>query len=137
MSTTIGNLDLEAIRLGNIRNSHNQPPTEQRSKVPRHKPGEKFLKGPVPLSWLTTAARLRGKTLHLAIELWFQAGLTRSAQVKMSIKRLSQFGVSRYSAYRALNRLEAAGLVSIVRHRGRLSVVTLLESPAEKVNTDL
>jgi hypothetical protein len=127
------NIDLESIR---FHNSHSETISNQRPNVPRHKVGEKFLKGPIPLSWLTDAARLPGKALHLAVELWFQAGLTKSPKVKLSMKRLSQFGVTRYSAYRALNSLEAAGLVSVARHRGRLSRVTLLEGTTEKVQAD-
>ena len=36
-------------------------------KPPRHKPGEKFFKGPIPLNWLTQATTLPGKTIAVAI----------------------------------------------------------------------
>ena len=47
-------------------------------RLARPMKGEHFLKGPVPLRWLVSAARLPGKSLHAGIALWYVAGLTRS-----------------------------------------------------------
>jgi hypothetical protein len=55
-------------------------PTSQ--KPPRHKRGQKFLCGPVPLPWLRWAATLRGKAVAVGIALWFKAGVTKRAEVK-------------------------------------------------------
>jgi hypothetical protein len=96
-------------------------------KPPRHKPGEKFLKGPIPLKWLTRAAKQPGKTLHIAIALWFLAGLKRKRTVALSDAVPRVLGVDRYAKYRALNALEEAGLVSVERHVGRSPVVTILD----------
>jgi len=96
-------------------------------RPPRHKPGEKFLKGPIPLNWLAEAGQLRGKALHVAIVLWFQAGLKCLRTVKLSNAVMKRFGVDRYAAYRGLKALENAGLVSVERHAGRLPVVTILD----------
>ena len=38
--------------------------------LPRHRQGEKFLKGPIPWDWLTKAAQLPGHALHVALVLW-------------------------------------------------------------------
>ena len=96
-------------------------------KVPRHKAGQKFLKGPIPLNWLSTAARQPGKACHVALGLWFWVGVKKSCEVALSMSWLKAiFGVSRYSGYRGLAALEKVGLVSVVRHRGRKPVVTVL-----------
>jgi hypothetical protein len=101
---------------------------KKRRKSLRHKPGQKFLKGPIPLPWLSVAARAAGKTLHVALALWFYAGLRTTTQVNFPKGWLElEFGMDRHTAYRGLAALEKAGLVSVARHRGRASLVTLLE----------
>jgi hypothetical protein len=96
--------------------------------VPRHKVGQKFLKGPIPLNWLSMAARQPGKAFQVALGLWFWAGVKKSCEVAFSMSWLkTTFGVDRYSGYRGLAALEGVGLVAVVRHPGRKTVVTLLE----------
>ena len=95
-------------------------------KLPRHKAGDHFLKGPVPLVWLEAAARLPGKSLHAGVALWYAAGLTRSASVPLSNISGVRFGLDRNAKYRALSWLEAAGLIRVERKLGRAPVVTLV-----------
>lgn len=81
------------------------------------------------MKWLQLAASQPGKTLHVAIGLWFWAGVKKSRRVSLSMTwLLKTLGVGRYSGYRGLSALEKAGLVSVIRHPGRKPVVTLLES---------
>jgi hypothetical protein len=120
-------LNPEELRL----NSTRVPlPAGQKGRLPRHHSGEKFLKGPIPWKWLVIAARQPGKALHVAIELWHIAGLKRSGTLSLSMRRLSVFNMSRFSGYRGLTALEAAGLISVERHRGRKPIVTLLDGPS-------
>jgi hypothetical protein len=133
----VKNIDLESLRIsGHLEsisvNDRRKSVSAQRPKPPQPKAGTKFLKGPIPVDWLQSASRLPGKTTQVAIALWFQAGLTKCAIVRLSMKRLSEFGVKRHSAYRALEKLETGGLVSVERHQGRLSIVTLLDAPGEE-----
>ena len=93
-----------------------------------------FIKGPIPLGWITKAAGVEGKTLHVAIALWFLKGLKRSRKVALSQSTLRLFGVRRQASYRALCRLENAGLVSVVRHPGRNPIVTILLTDTEGSN---
>ena len=95
----------------------------------RHKPGERFLKGPIPWRWLSRAARAqkRGQALHVAIALSFLSGIKLKRTITLSSTPLRELGVSRYAAYRALRALEQARLVSVERHAGRQPVVTILE----------
>src|SRR5262249_17344986 len=99
-------------------------------EAPIRKQKGRFLKGPIPLDWLSVAGKLPGRALHVAIAIWFGAGLTRSRQVALSRTWLRHLGVNRYAAYRGLNALESAGLVSVVRHRGRKPMVTILDAQA-------
>src|SRR5215831_13441617 len=78
-------------------------PSQRPSKrPPRHQPGEPFLKGPVPWPWLTTAARLPGKALHVAVLLWREAGCRDSRAVAFCLSRVGELGVRQDSARRAL-----------------------------------
>jgi hypothetical protein len=57
--------DPETLRL--TENSPKFCPDPQLKKPPRHRSGEKFLKGPIPLLWLIQAGRLPGKALHVGL----------------------------------------------------------------------
>src|SRR5262249_2891320 len=101
-------------------------------KPPRHKSGDKFLKGPIPWNWITAAAKPKGKVLHVAMALWFLAGVKRSRKVKFSVSSLDDMGVDRFAAARALSVLEGLGLVSVVRKSGRKAIVTLQEAKTSR-----
>ena len=116
-------MDLQRLKLG--QQALTQKNTK-RAKVPRHKPGEKFLKGPVPLNWLAGAGRLPGKSLHVGVALWFLTGVHRTRTVALPNGILALLGVDRHAKYRALNYLEQAGLIEREHHDGRSPVVTLL-----------
>ena len=99
--------------------------TNYEDGLPRHRPGEKFLKGPIPRKWLEEAASLPGKALHVAIELWFWAGIRGPEGIRLSTASLAKLGVKRHAAYRAIGWLQGAGLISVVRHQGRKLVITI------------
>jgi hypothetical protein len=89
------------------------------------KPGG-FIKGPLPLDWMQRAARLPGKTLQVALALWYLAGLQKSQTVKLASKPLVAMGVSRDAKYDALRRLTTAGLVTLDQKPGKAPIVTLI-----------
>jgi hypothetical protein len=91
-----------------------------------------FLRGPVPLDWLGRAAQLPGRSLHVAIALWFMAGLKKTRIVQVSNITALQFGLDRNAKYRALEWLENADLISVERCAGRAPIVTILELLGEK-----
>lgn len=98
--------------------------------IPKVQQGDRFLKGPIPWSWLRIAGHLPGRALHVGIAVWHVCQMQRSATIPISQRLLSEIGVSRFSAYRALRRLESAGLLTVRRYRGRLAIVTLV-SPSD------
>ena len=100
-------------------------PAEKKQTYPKQT--EPFLRGPVPLWWLITAGRERGKALAVGVALWYQSGLSRQNPVKPTRRLWGKFGISRRSASIAIRALEAAGLVSVVRKPGCAPVVTIVK----------
>lgn len=94
---------------------------------PRHKKGEKFLKGPIPWDWLCLAAQQKGRSLHVAIALWFLAGMNKKRTVALTNTVLQGLGINRFTKSRALRTLERAQLITISSHKGRNPVVTITE----------
>ena len=108
-------------------------PIKPKAKLPHHKTGEKFLKGPIPMTWLCKAAQLPGKSLHVGNALWFLGGLNKSPTVKLNQAILAEFGVTRHCKYRALNWLTNAGLITVQEAYGKNPVVTILAVPEVEV----
>jgi hypothetical protein len=98
------------------------------TKPPRHRPGEWFLRGPIPWPWLEAAASLPGKALTLSLVLWREAGRRKNHTIKLCLGRVD-LGVKKAAARRALRRLERAELVTVHRKPGRGLEVTILEAP--------
>ena len=86
-----------------------------------------FLKGPIPWPWLSAAARLPGRALHVAVAIRLFVGMKKTSRIALSVSWLAELGLSRHAAYRGLIALESRGLVSVDRHRGRKPVVTVIE----------
>jgi hypothetical protein len=111
------------------------PPQPSR-RPPRHRTGERFLKGPIPWDWLQRAMALPGKALHVALLLWREAGCRKNRTVRICLRAGLPAGLSRWSARRGLKALEATGLVTIAQKPGRCLEVTLWEAPNEAQNGD-
>lgn len=101
-------------------------PTGREKQAPRHKPGEKFLKGPIPWPWIELAGSLPGKALSVGLAVWREAGCRNEGTVPLN---LSNQRIPRRTAQRGLQALESAGLVSIQHRDGRPPLVTLLSVP--------
>jgi hypothetical protein len=103
-------------------------PSDNNKTRPRPIRGE-FLKGPVPLTWLSAASKLPGKSpLAVGLALWFEAGRRRSLTVTLTSAVLARFGVDRKGKYRGLASLERAWLVEVVRVPRRNPQVTIIEA---------
>jgi hypothetical protein len=114
------------------------PLSQQTSpKPPRHAPGERFLKGPIPLDWLVKAMALPGEALSVALLIWHAAGWRkkRTFAFSASSKTLPPH-LSRKSVQRAIHALEGAGLISVIRKPGHALLVTLNTLPQEKEPAD-
>ena len=112
-----------------LRLPDNREPMPKLRRPPRHKPGAKFLLGPIPWRWLEVAGRQGGKVLAVAVGLWFEAGCAKSRTVAAAPSTFRGLGVGRAALRNGLRTLERVGLVSVDRHSGRCARVTLLEPP--------
>ena len=123
-------LDVDKLKLpgGGIEKALSRIPP----KLPRHRKGELFVMGPIPLAWIGLASALPGKALAVGVALWFQAGLVKRNEVKLSRKLLERFGVKRDAARRGLGLLEEKGLVSVQRHTGRCPLVQICDPSDEE-----
>lgn len=93
-----------------------------------------FLRGPISWNWLCAAARHRGRALDVGLAIMMEAGLSGSAArrghepIKLRSAFVRGLGVDRYAERRALLWLEAEGLITVDRHRGRRPRITLVEA---------
>jgi hypothetical protein len=87
---------------------------------------KQYIKGPLPLSWISKSARLNGRVLHVSLALWHIHNLTKSDSIKMQkgIKKI--FGISDDVYKRGLEILESAGLILVEKKLGQTPIVTLL-----------
>jgi DNA-binding transcriptional ArsR family regulator len=98
----------------------------RRRKFSRQPHRGEFLKGPIPMAALDTAARLPGKALAVYLAIQHRAALTGGDQVTLPAARLAAMGVSKDAKSRALTALEAADLITLDRASGRAARIRLL-----------
>ena len=87
-----------------------------------------FLKGPIPMPWLSKAADLPGKSLNVALAIHWLYGMARGKSVTITQLALANFRVSNDAYLDALPRLEAAGLIRVQRAAGRRAIITVLST---------
>ena len=114
-----------------LNNSNNRIP--ERNITPERvyqKKRDHFLKGPVPMPWLISAANIPGKALHIGIALWFWSGIKKTKTFILPKNAIRGLGVSRQTCYAQLKVMEKAGLLSIESRKGKKSKITLFpDSP--------
>jgi hypothetical protein len=79
-----------------------------------------------PSDWLERAAKLPGKSLHLAVLFQLFASAQGTHRVVVGNLACQRFGLNRNAKYRALGSLEKAGLVAVERKLGRSPIVIML-----------
>ena len=84
-----------------------------------------FLRGPIPLAWLGKAAALPGKTINVAIALWWCHGMARGKSFKLTQTALKALNVERDAASVGLRRLEESGLIVVERMPGQRPTISL------------
>ena len=90
-----------------------------------------FLRGPIPLEWLSAAASLPGKGLHVAIALWWLHGMAKDGPFKLTREALRTMNVERDAESAGLARLEKEKLIRVERKPGRRPTILIL-NPLEK-----
>ena len=118
-----------------FRNPGPWPPAARPAKaLPRHRPGEAFLKGPIPWAWLEAAAALPGRALAVGLVIWQEAGCRKNRTVTLTLARARRLGGSENAARRAVRHLAGAGLVAVEHLPGRGLRVTVLD-PGRGLNS--
>ena len=89
-----------------------------------------FLKGPICMDWLGSAARLPGKAINLALAVRWLVDMNGGKPAKLTAKALAQLNVSEDACSDGLRRLESAGLITVARQPGQRPIVGVLQ-PAQ------
>ena len=100
--------------------------------LPKHGPGERFIRGPIPMEWLKRVVGCGRRAEAVALLLWYVAGYQRRNPVKLTRQILSELSVTPRAAKKILQKLADRGLIRVEFHRGRSPVVTLV-SPSSCV----
>ena len=87
---------------------------------------DKFVAGPIDVSWVVQASRLGVKALLVGLALWHIKGLRKADTFIASNLMLQDWGVQPDAKRRALRKLEKAGLIRIERRGKRSPQVTLI-----------
>ena len=91
------------------------------------KRGAQFIKGPLPLGWVATAAKAgHPLALPVLLALKYKADTVRQPWVKPPAAVLRLLGVDKDARSRAIAALERAGLVEVRRRKGRPPLVRLV-----------
>jgi hypothetical protein len=85
----------------------------------------KFIRGPIPLPWITEAVKLSPCALRISMVIWYVRGLRKSETIILSNKMLKEFNLDRHTKYRGLKLLEGAGLIEVERRFKKNPMVTI------------
>ena len=87
---------------------------------------DRFIKGPIPLEWITRANALPGKAGAVGLALWFLVGVKCARTIRLTgeVERIA--GCNRKTVYQALAALEGAGLISVTRRSGARPTTTII-----------
>jgi hypothetical protein len=87
-----------------------------------------FIKGPIPLEWLTAVAMLPGKCLNVAMAIQWLMGMSRGKPVKLTTRALRSLNVSDDTTSDCLRRMEQAGLIDVTRQSGQRPVICVRDN---------
>src|SRR5262249_28366185 len=99
---------------------------------PRHRPGDPFIRGPIPYAWIASACRLPGAGLHVAMSYRFYRGRFRFKRrgLRWGLPDVARgLRISLRSARSGLHAAELAGLLSVSREPGHKLVVSVSDPP--------
>jgi hypothetical protein len=102
---------------------------ETRRRPSRHRPGDPFIKRPVPHAWIASDCRLPGAGLRVAITSRFLCCRFRSESRSGLDAIASGLLISTRSARRGFHAVELAGLLAVQREPGCKLAVSVLDLP--------
>jgi DNA-binding transcriptional ArsR family regulator len=78
------------------------------------------------MAWLEAAARLPGRSMHVAVVLMRLSTVGQTDRVVLSNRACERLGLDRNAKYRALLSLESAGLIKVHRKQGQSPIVNIV-----------
>jgi hypothetical protein len=100
-----------------------------RRRPPRHRPGDPFIKGPIPYVWIASACRLPSAGLRVAMTYRFLCCRFKRRNRWGPNKIASGLWLSDDSVRRGLYAAELAGLLAVEREPGCKLAVSVLDLP--------
>lgn len=88
---------------------------------------KKFLKGPIPLDWLTAAAQLPGKAINVGITLWWLDGMSKTGILKLTRQAQLALNISKDAERDGLRRLQKAGLIELTTRSGQRHSIRIVK----------
>jgi hypothetical protein len=110
-----------------------------RERPPRHRPGDPFIKGPIPYAWIASACRLPGSGLHVAMSYRFYRDRFRFKRrgLRWGLRDIARgLGISLRSVQYALHAAELAGLLAVERKPGCKPEVSVLNLPEPETGSE-
>ena len=90
-----------------------------------------FFYGDMPMEWMSTAIKLPGCGIKLALLIWHYWRL-RNSQVRVSMSKCRQIGMERRARNTALNNMADAGLIEVIGHDNKAPIVKVLKLEKQK-----
>jgi DNA-binding MarR family transcriptional regulator len=85
----------------------------------------RFLKGPISMRDISEASCLGGRALAVFLAIHHQTALTGTPTVTLPKGLLADMGMDKDAKARALQALEAAGLIQVLQQRGKSARVSV------------
>lgn len=109
-----------------------KPATVRSLPKQRVSKGRYYLGGHISLDWLEKCSSLNGKCLAVGVHLWWCYYIGgKKLPIKVQGARLKALGVSRFSLYRALQKMKQVGLIHYVGKVGASALITILPMEQE------
>ena len=100
-----------------------------RRRPPRHRPGESFIKGPIPFDWVASASRLPGSGFRVAMACRFLCCRYRAPN-RWGLESIARgLCLSSKSTRRGLHAAELAGVLTVERRPGCKLAVSIPSPP--------
>lgn len=86
-----------------------------------------FIKGPLPMSWMSEACKLSKNAIKVALAIRFLGGILGDDWMELKNNHIATFKLNRSGKSIGLRELETSGLIKIKRRAGKSPLVKIIE----------
>lgn len=86
-----------------------------------------FIKGPLPLAWMSESCKLSKNAIKTALAIRFLAGILGDNWIELKNSLVAKFKLNRSGKSIGLRELEISGLIEIKHRRGKSPLVKIIE----------